>query len=67
MFGCYYSTGGKKIPRRFSNRNQSLKAIQRFPLCLTESDHDYIIEEIKPGDTIEYDIKMSVGGSYEQL
>ena len=31
----------------FSNRNQTKKSLQRHPICINDSDHDYIIEEIE--------------------
>ena len=34
--------------------------IQGSPICLTDSDHDFIMYEIKRRDTNEYKITMSV-------
>ena len=34
------------IPRGVFNRNQAQQYLQRHPICLTDSDHDYIIGEI---------------------
>ena len=64
VFGCYDSNRGKKIKKCF-NRNQSRRDIKRRPVCLTNSDNDFIIDEIKRRDTIEYTRKISVDNSYE--
>ena len=50
----------KKIPKNLCNRNQAHKALQRRSICLTDSYHDFILDEIKRQDTIEYEIGMSV-------
>ena len=55
MFGRYDSNRCKKTPNSVYNINQARKAIKRRPICLTDSDHDYILDEIKRGYTIEYD------------
>ena len=34
------------IPTSVCYRTQAKKAISRHPICLTDSDHDYILEEI---------------------
>ena len=47
------------------NKNQSRRDIKRRPVCLTNSDNDFIIDEIKRRDTIEYTRKISVDNSYE--
>ena len=33
-------------PRGFCDRNQRRQALQRHAICLTESDHDYILDGI---------------------
>ena len=65
MLGCHHCHQRKKIPKSVCNKNQSHKAIQRSPICLTDSDHDVIIDEIKGGDTIKYERKTSVNDRFE--
>ena len=36
-----------KIPKRVFDINQAHNAVQMHPVCLTESDHDYILDEMK--------------------
>ena len=55
----------KQLLKSVCNTNQARKDIKRCTICLTDSDHDYVIDEIKHGDTIGYEIKMSVYESYE--
>ena len=50
----------KQIPKIVWNINQALEVLQRHPICITESDNDHIIDEIKLKYTIEYDRYMSV-------
>ena len=52
---CLYVITVTKVkkPKLFCNKNQSCKDIQRSPVCLTESDHDIILDEIKHRDTIK--------------
>ena len=50
----------KQITKNVCNRNQARKALQRRPIRLTDSYHDFILDEIKRQDTIEYEIGMSV-------
>ena len=45
-------TEAKKIPNGLCNRNQACKATQMYPLCITDSDNDSILDEIKSRDTI---------------
>ena len=33
------------------------KAISRHPICLTDADYDYILEEIGRGDKIDFEIE----------
>ena len=44
------------IPTSICSRTQSKKSISRQPICLTDSDYDYILEEIGRRDKIEYEI-----------
>ena len=48
------------IPIIAYNINQSIKAVQRHPICLTDSDCDCIIHENVRRDKIEYEINISV-------
>ena len=49
-----------KKTNNLCNINQARKDLQRRTIRLTESDHDFILYEIKCQDTIEYEIDMSV-------
>ena len=42
------------------NINQTRKDLQRYLICLTDSDNDYIIDEIGGKEKIEYKINVSV-------
>ena len=57
----------KQILKSVCNRHQSHKASQRHPICLPESDHDFILDETKLRDTIEYKRDMSVDDNYYQF
>ena len=35
------------ILKSILNRNHAKQALQKQPICLTDSDHDYILEEIE--------------------
>ena len=50
----------EQIPNNLCNRNQSRKALQRRSIRITDSDHDFIIDEIKRRYNIEYGGYMSV-------
>ena len=50
----------KQIHKSVWNRNQSHKAIQGYPICLTDSDHDFILDEIKCRDKHKYDKYISI-------
>ena len=43
------------IPTRVFNRTQAKKYISRQPICLTDSNYDYIIEDIGRQDKIEFE------------
>ena len=49
-----------KITKSVCNRTQSPKDIQRRPICLTDSDHDYNLDEFKCRHIIKYERKISV-------
>ena len=40
------------------NRNQTKQALQRHPICLTNYDNNYILEEIEHRKTIYYEQKI---------
>ena len=35
------------IPKSIFNKNHAKQDLQKYPICLTASDHDYILEEIE--------------------
>ena len=60
MLGCHHHHWSKKMPKIICNKNQARKAIQMSTICLTDSDHDFILDKIKLRDTIEYKRKTSI-------
>ena len=42
------------IPTSACTRTQAKKAISRHPICFTDSDYDYILEEIGRRDKIKF-------------
>ena len=48
------------IPKILCNRTQDKQSISRHPICLTDSDHDYTLEEIGRLDKIEFEIDVEV-------
>ena len=48
------------IPKTVCNRTQARKAISRHPICLTDSDYDYILKEIYCQDKIEFERYLKV-------
>ena len=57
----------KHITKSVCIRNQAHKYLQKNPICITDSDHYFTLEEIKRRDTIEYEINMSIDETYEQF
>ena len=51
-----------RIPTSICNRNNAKQALQKYPYCLTESDHDCILEEIERRDKIELEINSRDDG-----
>ena len=43
------------IPTSICSITQAKKAISRQPICLTDADYDYILEEIGQQEKIEYE------------
>ena len=53
-------------PKSFCNRTQSKNAISRHPICLTDSDCDYILEAIYRRDKFDFEIYVDVPSDYEE-
>ena len=53
-------TDTKQIFKSVRNIKQARKALKRHPICLTNYYHYFILDEIKYGDTIEYERDISV-------
>ena len=54
----------KDIPKNVWNRIEEKKDIQRHPICLTDADYDYILDEIECRDKIEF--KMTLNGNNDK-
>ena len=48
------------IPKSVCNRTLAKKAISRQPICLTDYDYDYILEEVGCQDKTEFEIDVEV-------
>ena len=48
------------IPTSICTRKLAKKAISRQPICLTDSDYDYILEEIGSRDKIYFERELDV-------
>ena len=48
------------IPTSICSITQSKKAISRQPICFTDADYDYILEEIGRRDNIEFEREVDV-------
>ena len=48
------------IPTSICSRTQAKKAIPRQPICLSDYEYDYILEEIDQRDKIEYEREIDV-------
>ena len=53
-------TGCHAIPTSICSKTQAKKAISRQPICLTDADYDYILEEIGCRDKIEFEREVDV-------
>ena len=42
------------IPKSVYNRTQAKKVISRQPVCLTDFDYDYILEEIRCREKVSF-------------
>ena len=49
------------------NINQESKALKRRHIFISDSDHYFILDELKHRDTIEYDINMIFDDKEEQV
>ena len=54
------------IPNSVCNRTQEKKYIPRQPICLTDSDYNYILEEIGRQDIIEFERYVDVYSDDEE-
>ena len=50
----------KQMPKSECNRNQAHKYFKKHNICITDSDHDFVIGEIKRRYTIEYEKEIIV-------
>ena len=48
------------IPTSICSRTQAKKAISWQPICLTDAEYDYILEEIGRRDKIEFEREIDV-------
>ena len=48
------------IPTTVCSRTQAKKSISRQPICLTDADYDYILEEIDCRDKLEFEREVVV-------
>ena len=48
------------IPTSICSRTQGKKAISRQPICLTDAEYNYILEEIDRRDKIEFEREIDV-------
>ena len=55
------------ITKILCNKTQATKDISRQPICLTDSDHDYILEGIGCRDKIEFEIYVVTQLIVDQL
>ena len=48
------------IPKSVCSRTQAKKIISRQPICLTDFDYDYVLEEIGRQEKIEFEREVEV-------
>ena len=55
-------TFGSEIVSRYPNKckTQARQYLQRLPICITDSDHDYILDEILYQYQIEYEGNIEI-------
>ena len=49
-----------EIPRSICSRTQEKESISRQPICLSDYEYDYILEEIDQRDKIEFEREIDV-------
>ena len=49
-----------EIPTSVCSKTQAKKAISRQPICLTDPDYDYILEEIVRQEKIEFERDVDI-------
>ena len=59
-------TDSHAIPKSVCNRIQAKKITSRQPICLTDYDYDYILEEIGRQDKIEFERDVEVYNDDEE-
>ena len=50
------------IPKIIYNRNNAKRALRKLHICLTDSDHDYILEYIEHREKIDLEINLRDDG-----
>ena len=58
QLGVNAVTAFQTIPTSVCTSTKAKKSISRQPLCLTDSNYDYILEEIGRRDKIEFEIDV---------
>ena len=53
-------TDFRAIPTSICSRTQAKKAISRQPICLSDYEYDYILQEIDQREKIEYEREIDV-------
>ena len=53
------------IPKNICNRIRAKKSIQRHPIIMTDSDCDYILDEIERREKIDFESNVSVNSDKE--
>ena len=48
------------MPTSICSRTQAKKAISRQPICLSDADYDYILDDIDQRDKIEFERETDV-------
>ena len=60
MLGCHGLHRRKKHQKCLKLKKQARKAIKRHPICLTDSDHDFILDDSRYRYNIGFNREMSV-------
>ena len=70
MHSCYHVVAVKYVhyvPKSIHNINNTKIDLQKHPICLTDSDHDYILGEIEHRNKIELERNLRDDGDEEQF